>query len=469
MKKCFTQKPYFCIFLYVMKENQNIEFKESWRDECLKTLCAFANAVGGTLFIGINDKGEVSGLEEADKMMEDIPNKIRNFLGILVDVNLHTVNGKEYLEIVVESHKNPINYKGQYFYRSGSTKQELKGADLNRFLMQREGKRWDGILVSGVSVTDLKKDSLIRFREKAAKSRRVDEEVLNDSDSILLEDLQLLENGLLKKAALLLFHPQPEKFVQGAYIKIGFFHSDDELAFQDEVHGCIIEQLDKTDELLRTKYTSYAISYSGLSRIETPPFPEKAIREALLNAIAHKDYSDPTPIQISVYFDHIIFWNPGHLPENWTVENLKIKHASKPFNPSIANALFRCGDIEAWGRGTLKMIRESVMHKTLPPDFYSTSTEFSITFYKDAKTSLSQKGVASHLIKIVEYVIENGEIANSDVQKILEVSKRTASRYLSELEKRFLERKGETGKGTLYGIKSLISDSHRGHKGDTNG
>ncbi|RCV62837.1 ATP-dependent DNA helicase RecG [Methanophagales archaeon] len=91
------------------------------------------------------------------------------------------------------------------------------------------------------------------------------------------------------------------------------------------------------------------ISYDDLTRIEKYPFPRPALREALLNAVVHKDYSNGVPIQISVYDDKIVLWNDGQLPENWTIETLKQKHPSKPYNPDIANAFFRAGLIEAWG------------------------------------------------------------------------------------------------------------------------
>ena len=100
-----------------------------------------------------------------------------------------------------------------------------------------------------------------------------------------------------------------------------------------------------------TKYLRAAISYDGLQRVETYPVPEEALREALLNAVAHKDYANSVPIQISVYPDKILFWNSGELHRGWTVETLMHKHASQPFNPDIANAFFRAGMIESWGRG----------------------------------------------------------------------------------------------------------------------
>jgi len=121
-----------------MPETQNIEYKESWRDEYLKWICGFANAKGGTIYIGKNDNSNVVGIANAKKLMEAIPNKTKDVLGVIVDINLHTTTQGDYLEIIVEDYPYPVNYKGQYHYRSGSTKQELKGAALDKFLLQKK-------------------------------------------------------------------------------------------------------------------------------------------------------------------------------------------------------------------------------------------------------------------------------------------------------------------------------------------
>lgn len=97
-----------------MKENQNIEWKQSWRDEYLRWICGFANAEGGTLVIGRNDRGEAVGIPDAAKLLEDLPNKVRDVLGIMVDVNLLHEDGKELLEIRVEPYPSPVSYKGEY-------------------------------------------------------------------------------------------------------------------------------------------------------------------------------------------------------------------------------------------------------------------------------------------------------------------------------------------------------------------
>lgn len=353
-----------------MQETQNIEYKSSWRDEYLKWICGFANANGGTIFIGKDDKGNIVGVAEAKKLLEDIPNKVRDVLGILVDVNLQETTEGDYLEIVVEPYPNPVNYKGQYHYRSGATKQELKGVALDKFLLQKQGKRWDSVTIPKVTIADLKQETLAFFRERGIRSKRLPDTISQDDLEQLLENLNLIEEGNLKRAAILLFHPNPEKFITGAYVKIGYFQREADLVFQDEVHGNLIEQVEKTIELLFTKYIKAIISYEGIHRVETYEYPKEAVREALLNAIAHKDYSGLTPIQIRVYRDKLMIWNEGTLPENWTLEKLLQSHSSRPYNPDIANAFFRCGYVESWGRG-VRIMAELCEAQGLPQPFYN--------------------------------------------------------------------------------------------------
>ena len=349
----------------IMKENQNIEWKESWHDDYLKWICGFANAQGGRLVIGKDDRGKAVSLPDAKKLLEDLPNRIRDLLGIMVDVNLKSSRGKDYLEIDVEPYPAPVSYRGRYYFRSGSTKQELKGAALDKFLLRKQGKHWDGVPVPYVSVKDLSKEALAAFRKRATESKRMQASDLTGSDAVLIDRLKLMEGKYLKNAAVLLFHPDSERFVTGAFIKIGFFRTDSDLRFQDEVHGDLFTQVSKALDFLLTKYTEATISYRGVQRVESYPVPEDALREALHNAVVHKDYSSGTPIQIRVYTDKISIWNPGELPIDWTVERLLKKHASYPFNPDIANAFFRAGMIEAWGRG-IEMIMDSCSAAGLP-------------------------------------------------------------------------------------------------------
>ncbi len=421
-----------------MNENQHIEWKSVWKDEYLKVICGFANASGGVLEIGKDDKGNVVGISKAKKLMEDLPNKVRDVLGVIIEVNLHSESGQDWLSIEVDPYPSPINYKGHYYFRSGSTNQELKGAVLDRFLLHKQGRNWDSIPLPHVKIDQLQKSAIEYFKKLAADSRRVSEADLKVDMDDLLEKLTLFENGFLNRAAVLLFHSEPERFVTGASVKLGFFRTDEDLGYQDEIQGNLFQQVEKTMELLLTKYLIASISYHGIHRVEAFPYPEAALREALVNAIAHKDYSTGNPIQISVYKDKIIFWNAGVLPENWTVERLKEKHPSVPFNPAIAKTFFRAGLIEAWGRGTLKIIKECKEYGIPEPVFKYDLSGFWIEFNASLKArsgKSSGKSSEKSSEKILELIKQNDSITIAELSAVLNISTRAVEKHLSNLQK----------------------------------
>jgi len=164
------------------------------------------------------------------------------------------------------------------------------------------------------------------------------------------------------------------------------------------------------------------------------------------------------PIQISVYKDKIMLWNEGQLPENWTIETLTKKHPSKPFNPDIANAVFRCGYIESWGRGTIKII-EKCKEAGLPtPSYYYESSGFWVEFRKDIynESYLQSLNLNDRQIKAILYTKENEKITNSTYQEINDCSRNTASNDLSELvEKELLKPSGQKGAGAFYRLKLI--------------
>jgi len=441
-----------------MKENQNTEWKESWRDEYLKWICGFANAEGGVLDIGRNDKGVVVGLPDAKKLLEDLPNKIRDVLGIMADVNLREESGKEYLEIRVDPYPSPISYKGEYHYRTGSTKQELKGTALEHFLLKKRGRHWDDAPEPSFTAKSCSAAALRLFKKRATESGRMDKAVLRDTREVLLGNLELVEKHGLRRAACLLFSDRPEQFVTGAWIKIGFFVTDDDLRYQDEVHGNLFEQVEKTLELLHTKYLKAYISYKGLQRLETFLFPDAALREALLNAVVHKDYSSGIPIQISVYDDKIVFWNAGGLPENWTLRKLLGKHASHPFNPLIANAFFRAGYIESWGRGIEKMNRECREHDIKPPVYDFGMSGLMLTFHANpAHLAAGQRTTTPNTTQ------ETAQETTQD--KIVAVLRKTPTVTRRQLAQVI----GITEDGVKYHLNKLKANGVIRHVGPTKG
>jgi ATP-dependent DNA helicase RecG len=424
------------------QESQTIEFKQIWKDEYLKTITAFANAEGGALYIGVDDGGNIIGIDNAKKLLEDIPNKVREILGIMVDVNLKIDEDKEYLEIITDKYPYPISYKGSYYYRSGSSIQELKSAALDKFLLSRQGKKWDGVPVPYFGLDDLDPFAFRLFRDKAEKKKRIDAEFLQESDEMLVDKLHLKEGKYLKRAATLLFAKDPQKYVTGSSIKIGYFRSNSDLAYQDVIEGNLFEQVDKTMELIFSKYLKALITYEGIQRVESFPISELAFREALINAVVHKDYGSQQTIQISVYDDKLLMWNAGDLPPHWTLDTLMQKHNSEPHNPAIAYPFFLAGYIESWGRGIEKIVDESQKFNGITPqfrwlnglwvEFYFNKVE-SKDLEKDLKRDL-EKSLNQSQIKIVEHIKKNPNITQAELSKRIGINEKNIRNNIKKLK-----------------------------------
>ena len=402
-----------------LPESEMSEWKASWRDEYMKWLAAYAYNDGGKLYIGVNDDGYVIGLKDVRKLQESIPNTIRNKLLISPRVSLHFTNSRGtnirydvvpsdisekdinkyacgtftptteseqkklenwkrenpvyqdpdgryyYLEIVVDHYPGLVTYNGVAYTRSGSTLQVLEGQELERAVLKSTGLTWDAFEAGGKTIKDLSHDALEAFRKKAVEKKRLTPDQAAVSDEKLISKLELLtESKKLTRAAVMLFG-NPDSIVTGAYIKIGFFakagtygeNTINDVIYHDEVRGPLITQADKAMDFLYTKYLKALISYSGIQRVESYMIPQDAMREIILNAIAHKNYPSGNPIQIKVYDDHITVMNEGFWPFDYirVEEAYTDDHESYPSNPNIAEGLYMAGDIETWGSGFEKI------------------------------------------------------------------------------------------------------------------
>ena len=433
-----------------MPEQHNIEYKASWKDEYIKWICAFANAQGGKLFVGINDSGDVIGLNDYKKLMDDIPNKVISLLGIVVDVNLHNKNKKPYIEISVQPSSVPISYKGVYYYRSGSTKQELKGNALQHFLLKKQGKSWDELPVEHATLKDIDLQTLKYFINKAIASKRMAVDAKSDSIKTMLGKLNLMTpDRQFTYAAILMFGKNPQRFFREAYFKIGRFGKDDaDLLFQDIIDGNILQMADKVLSVLRSKYLTSPIRYEGLLRIEDLEYPEEALREAILNAIVHKDYTG-TSIQLSIYKDKLILWNEGKLPEDMNIKQLKGKHPSRPRNKNIAEVFFRAGFIEVWGRGIAK-INSALANAGLPrPAIEENAGGLQLTFrnkkvndhkndhksdHKNDHKKEPENEVEKRFQKILHAISINKSVSIVELSKLIKISEKTISRDINKLK-----------------------------------
>lgn len=442
------------------RECQNIEYKTSWHDKYLAWICGFANAQGAVMYFGVNDDHEVVGLDHVDTLMEDIPNKIVTTMGIVVDVNLYELDHLEYIEVVIEPSNIPINYKGKYYYRSGSTMQELRGPALQQFVLKKMGRSWDDITNDHATIDDLDRNAIDYFLRKGYENGRISDEERNAPVEVVLENLNLVnEEGKLKNAALLLFAKNPQRYFTCVQFKIGRFSgSESNLIIQDMIEGNIIQMADRVVDMLKSKYLTMPITFKGMDRIEKLEVPEEALREILYNAIAHKDYTG-APIQMHVWDDYCEIWNEGELPSGYTPETLLGQHSSRPRNRNIANAFFKAGFIDAWGRG-YKKIREGFEGAGLPmPKIESADGGVKVTFQRNnvnggqnnanalenvledvlEKLSERQRDIVKRLTEtgqwnVLESVLENVLETSATLAIFFNVSERTIRRDLTTLK-----------------------------------
>lgn len=318
------------------------------------------------------------------------------------------------------------------------------------------GRHWEDIPASASSLNDLDQDSILAFLKRATVHSRIPNEARQYDIPALLENLHLLtSDGQPTQAAVLLFGKRPSQFVPTCTIKIGRFgKSEDELLFHDVIETNLISMPSDVLRKLTDRYIGRPISYKGLERLEPMEYPEPALREAILNAIVHKDYSS-TWTFLRVYDDKIEIWNPGPLPEELTIQKLKGRHSSYPRNPHIAEVFFKAGYIEAWGRGTTNMIQECLAAGLPEPILEEDQGGVRVTFLKDiyTKEHLTQLGLSDRKIYAVLYIKEKGYITNSQYQKALQVSDRTALRDLEDLVQREVVVKMGERKSTRYLLK----------------
>jgi len=447
------------------KESENLEFKKSvgeWK-EIVETVAAFSNTSGGRIIVGVSKSGNIVGMEIGKNTIEDLTNKIviNTDPKIYPKIAAEKIGEKNVIVIEVnESTDKLVLAFGRPFKRVGKSTIRMSKDEYETSILEKhkEKLRFDNQICEDTKLNDINNDGVIAFLKKAKTERGLDIELDLSLKEILMR-LKLIKDSKLTNSAILLFGKNPQDFFIQAEVKCVRFKGTGvtgTMIDMKDIGSNLINQVIEVEKFIfsHISLTSW-IENGKIERQEKWEYPPKAIREALVNAIAHRDYRSPSKVQVRIFDDRIEFWNPGKLPEGWTVETLKEKHESKPFNPLIARAFFWIKYIEEVGTGTNKIIDWCKEWGLPEPDFEYTRTSIVTTFRKSKLTReyLENLGLNERELKIIEHIKVNNRITSSAIQKMFNVRRKAANSYLKKLiDLGLIARKG-AGKMIYYVFK----------------
>jgi len=446
-------------------ESETVEFKKSTGQlhAAMETLCGFLNGAGGVVLFGVLDNGKVVGQPVSDKSMQEIAGALRKLepavqVGIDV-VKLDNGNSVIALEVYPDRVNIPFAFEGKPYQRTGTMTYVMPQARYQTLLLERMSNvsRWENRVAEGYSIDDLDANVIRRIVRAGIEAGRLPD-YSNSGIKEILEKLQLMDERGLYYAALVLFGEERalhNDFPQ-CEMRMARFAGKTKAEFLDnrQVRGGAFELLEEAVKFCARNLKIRGTFEEGkLQRKDVMQVPYKALREALINAICHRDYSVlGGAVSMAIYDDRLEVWSPGLLPFGTKLEQLKIDHTSKPRNPSIIDIFYKSNMIEKWGRGTQNMVEYCLAENVPEPEYFQQADSMVVRFWFAEEKDTAP--VALHLTvaqrKIMDYVKANGKINNSQTQQLNEISEDSANRALKKLVEMGLLIKQGSARATVY-------------------
>lgn len=430
----------------MLMENKITEFKREYVDDIKNTIIAFANCDGGTLLIGVNDDGSVCGISDADGTMLRVTNTIRDSVRpdvtMFVECRHDIIDDKPVLRITVQRgtarpyylHGRGIRPEGVYVRQGASTVPATETAIFN-MIKETSGDSYEAARSLNQQLT---------FSQTSAffKKRKV------EFGKAQMRTLHLIgEDNTYTNLAFLLSDQCTHN------IKLALFEGSKKTVFRDrlELSGSLLAQLEDAFSYI-DRYNRTRAEFSGIDRIDMRDYPPEAIREALLNAIVHRDYSFSSPTLISIFDDRIEFVTIGGLVKGISLQDIMLG-ISVLRNQNLANVFYRLRLIEAYGTGILKInenydeynsspVIETADHAfkiTLPNTNYlkSTAATQPVSYRVNEETQYTAKNDDARKEERIHAVIrmcrKNGYVVRSDIEKELHISQATAILLLRQM------------------------------------
>ena len=427
-------------------ESEVVELKAEVVGDICKEVIAFANTKGGTLYIGVSNDGSVVGVKNADQVMLQLNNMIRDSIKpdvtMFVGYETQHVTDKDIIAVTIQKGTDRPYYLGSkglkpsgVYVRNGTSSDPATDTAIRRMIKETDGDSFE-------SMRSLEQNLSFEAAEKQFEKQNI------PFDAAKMQTLGMTSaDGIYSNVALLLSDQCPST------IKAATFSGEDKGTFRDrrEFDGSLFQQMEELYSYLDMRNQTKA-TFDGLYRIDTRDYPEDALREALLNSLVHRDYSFRASTLVSVYADRIEFVSVGGLPSGIELDDIMLG-LSVCRNPKLAAIFYRLQLIEAYGTGMPK-IMNAYTETELKPKIEVSSNAFKITL-PNRNTGANHTETLVGTLKseekrILDFIGSHGHIVRSDVDRLLDVSQATANRILKRMVAEGLIYQDGNGRKTKY-------------------
>ena len=416
-----------------MKENKSLEFKSSITNTFLKTVSAYSNFGDGEILFGVNDDGTICGIENAEQMCLDIENRINDSISPKPDFELKVDESKNVIRLFVrEGEYKPYLYKGKAYRRSDSATIEVDQAELKGLVLEGSNLSFEEIVCEEKELSF--KELTVKLMEKLGVSV-VSEDVLRTLGFFT-------KDRKYNNAAALIADKNQFYGIDMAR----FGNSINEIMDRETISGVsILKQYDAAVNMIKRYYQYEEIS--GIERKVVDMIPENAYREAIANALIHRDWSMNAHIRIAMFSDRIEIKSPGSLPKGLTAEEYENGEISCLRNPILGNVFFRMKYIEMFGTGVTR-IKYAYANARIKPKFTITDHVISVVL-----PVLSDKyNVTADEEKIIRALEKGVLLSSSEIVKYSGFTKAKTLRLLDALKEKGYVKVSGNGRGTKYSV-----------------
>jgi len=426
-------------------EGHTTEFKISFQKEVIESVVAFANAEGGNIFIGVDDKANIVGTIVNGETMQKYINLIKQNTqpSIIVDIEKYKLEQKTLLVIRVQEQPfKPVSYKNRYYKRVQNSNHQMNLDEIANEHLKTINASWDYYIDTRHDFSDISIEKAIDLISKIEKFQG---KVFDDDIYTILRKYELIKEDKLTFGAYLLFVNNISSLT---CMQVGRFKSDTMIIDSLSLNTDLINEIEQTLAFIRKNLMVEYIITGNAQREERFDYPLEAIREIVINMVAHRDYRDSGDSIIKIFDDRIEFFNPGKLYDDLTIEKLLSgDYSSRSRNRAVAKLFKEAGIIEKYGSGITRIRKECTLHKVKDPVFEEFQHGFRVVLFKEPTQENTKE-------KIIQLLKENGYYTKNDLMNILGKADGAIKEHIANLKKEgVLERVGSTKSGYWKVIK----------------